>query len=651
MASAVPPRGRHSRSFRAWRAGSPACASGIGLTASIGLVILVLVFFVTISSALLVRQSIRQLSRLHLAAESFRSVNNGLLGMDSNQRGYILTGDSTFLVQYDTAKQAIGRRIDSLRRIQPAFSADARRFRTLDSLLRTRLLQMDATVAAYSAQGSDAAVRQMSRNQATGSMDSIRATLLALNAAEEGERMAVMSTSASAGRNLILAEIVSGALALILLFFALRRISADLDARELAEASLRRSERFLDSIIDLLPLMVFVKDARDLRFVRFNRTAEQLVGLPREAVLGRDDFDLFPRPIAQGFATIDRAVLASDAVRDIPEEVMVAPNGAVRTLHTRKVAIRDDAGNPAYLLGVSEDITERKRPRPTSCARETAEAASRAKSDFLAKMSHELRTPLNSIIGFSQLIEEESFGPLNERQRRYVNNVLASGRELLDLINDILDLSKVEAGRMELSLMQAAVLPLLREAMSLVEPLATGGGLHLVLDADPDLPAILVDMSRFRQILYNLLGNAIKFTGPGGTVTLRAAVSPNRPRAGTPMIRITVHDTGAGIRPDDLERIFREFEQVDSDPARTQKGTGLGLALARRLAGVARRTTLGRKRIRPRERVPRRASCQVRRQRSPVAAVPGLRPRRRPRVETRAAQPCWWWRTTPDLPS
>ena len=557
----------------------------IALAASTGLVILVLVFAATITSAVQVRRSVNNLTSIHLAAESFRSVNNGLLVMESNERGYLLTGDTTYLAPYDRALESLQQRMDTLRGLQVTMPEDSARFEVLDSLVSTQVSQLNAALAAFSAQGANGAVRQLSRNNASGAMDSLRATLRELNLAAERQRITVRSHSANAARNLILAEVVGGIVALILLLSALRQISADLDARELVEVSLRRSERFLDSIIDLLPLMVSVKEAVGLRFVRVNRTAEQLLGMPREAVLGRDDADLFPGPLAEGLATVDRAVLASAEVRDIPEEVMVAPSGAVRTLHTRKVAIHDDDGNPAFLLAVSEDITDRKRAESDILrARETAEAANRAKSDFLAKMSHELRTPLNSIIGFSQLIEEESFGPLNERQRRYVNNVLTSGHQLLDLINDILDLSKVEAGRMELSLVHASPLPLLQESLSLFEALAAASELRLVLDADAGLPAILVDVARFRQIIYNLLGNAIKFTGPGGTISLRAALSPARSRANAPMIRITVHDTGAGIRPDDLERIFREFEQVDSDSVRSQKGTGLGLALARRLA-------------------------------------------------------------------
>ncbi|HEY3934290.1 MAG TPA: response regulator [Gemmatimonadales bacterium] len=568
--------------------GPPARRTGlrwrIALAASVGLIILVVVFGLTVTSAIRVRRSLNDLSNLHLAAESFRSVNNTLLSMESSQRGFLLTGDSSDLAPFDTSMHALERRMDSMHRIQSVFPADSNRFDLLDSLIGVRLSQMNATIAAYGAQGAAAATRQLNRNRATGSMDSIRATLRALNASEEAQRIKVRNVSARAGQTLVLAELLGGVLAMALLLVALRRIFADLDARESAEGSLRRSERFLDSVIDLLPVMVFVKDAKELRFVRFNRTAEQLVGLPRTAVLGRTDGELFPAPMAEGFTTVDRAVLATTDVRDIPEEVMVAPTGGVRTLHTRKVAIRDEAGQPAFLLGASEDITARKRAEnEIQRARETAEAANRTKSEFLAKMSHELRTPLNSIIGFSQLLGEESFGPLNDRQRRYVGNVLTSGRQLLELINDILDLSKVEAGRMELSLAPIALVPLLHEALALVEPLAAQAQLRLSLEVAEAVPAVLVDASRLRQVLYNLLGNAIKFTGPGGSVTLRAAWTRTRSRAGASMIRITVQDTGVGIRPDDLERIFREFEQVDSDPARSQQGTGLGLALSRRL--------------------------------------------------------------------
>jgi PAS domain S-box-containing protein len=383
---------------------------------------------------------------------------------------------------------------------------------------------------------------------------------------------------------LILAEVLGGLLAVGLVVVALRQIYGDLDRREGAEASLRRSERFLDSMVDLMPMMVFVKDARDLKYLRMNQASIKIMGRSREELIGKTDFDLFPEPIAQAHETLDREVLSGTSPQEVMEEVPLGPDGEIRTFYRRKIALRDEqTGEPAFVLGVSEDITDRKRVEAQILkSRQDAEDASRAKSDFLARMSHELRTPLNSIIGFSQLLDEQNFGPLNERQQRYVTHVLTSGRQLLELINDILDLSKVEAGRMELSLVETDVLLLMREALAFVEPLAAAKKMRLVLDVPEALPALLLDPGRFRQILYNLLGNALKFTPASGTITLRAAL------LGNSSVRITVSDTGIGIGAADLDRIFGEFEQVDSDLVRAHQGTGLGLPLARRLAELHR---------------------------------------------------------------
>ncbi len=215
-------------------------------------------------------------------------------------------------------------------------------------------------------------------------------------------------------------------------------------------------------------------------------------------------------------------------------------------------------------------------------AKEAAERANHAKSDFLAKMSQEVRTPLNSIIGFSEVLEEQTFGPLNQRQTRYVGNVLTSGRRLLELINDILDLSKIEAGHMELLLQQVSVPTALSEARTLVTPLADRKRIGVELTVEDGIPQVAADPTKLMQIMCNLLSNAIKFTPDGGRVSIVArpcVVTPRGPRA----VEIAVSDTGIGISVKDHVRIFEEFEQVDSSYARTQEGTGLGLALTRRL--------------------------------------------------------------------
>jgi signal transduction histidine kinase len=190
-------------------------------------------------------------------------------------------------------------------------------------------------------------------------------------------------------------------------------------------------------------------------------------------------------------------------------------------------------------------------------------------------MSHELRTPLNAIIGFSEVLGEKYFGELNEKQLDYVKDIHSSGKHLLSLINDILDLSKIEAGRMELDISEFDMPSALQNAMTLVRERAQRHGIKLDLDTDPALGQFHADERKFKQIMLNLLSNAVKFTPEGGTV--RVAARPNGSA-----VEIAVADSGVGIAAADQEAIFEEFKQVGSDYTKKAEGTGLGLALTRR---------------------------------------------------------------------
>jgi signal transduction histidine kinase len=200
----------------------------------------------------------------------------------------------------------------------------------------------------------------------------------------------------------------------------------------------------------------------------------------------------------------------------------------------------------------------------------------RVKSEFLANMSHELRTPLNSIIGFTELLKDQAFGPLNEKQLLYLNNIASSGKHLLALINDILDLAKVDAGKVELHRESLSIVQLLDEVLSNIRSLAEKKQIQLTREIAPELSMINVDHNRFKQIMINLLSNALKFTPVNGQVTITA--KPEKE-----YILISVADTGIGISQDNIDRIFNEFEQVDGSRTRKFEGTGLGLALTRRL--------------------------------------------------------------------
>jgi two-component system cell cycle sensor histidine kinase PleC len=205
-----------------------------------------------------------------------------------------------------------------------------------------------------------------------------------------------------------------------------------------------------------------------------------------------------------------------------------------------------------------------------------AEAANQAKSEFLANMSHELRTPLNAINGFSEIMVAEMFGPLGDaRYRDYAQDILNSGQHLLALINDILDMSKIEAGKMTLNFAPVSVQELAEEAVRLIRTRAQSAGLELTLDLPP-LPEIEADYRTLKQVLLNLLSNAVKFTPLGGRVEVSAEAEADQ-------VRISIVDTGIGIAAEDLERLARPFEQIESQHAKTQQGTGLGLALSKAL--------------------------------------------------------------------
>ena len=201
--------------------------------------------------------------------------------------------------------------------------------------------------------------------------------------------------------------------------------------------------------------------------------------------------------------------------------------------------------------------------------------ANSLKSEFLANMSHELRTPLNAVIGFSELLLDTGSGTLGEDQKDYVADILSSGRHLLELINEILDLSKIEAGKMKLSAEEFEIGPVCEEAMALLRVEAGRKHIEIVLDVEDSALEVRADRNKVKQIMNNLLSNAVKFTHPGGRVTLRTRRVVDR-------LAVSVIDTGIGIKDEDQERIFQAFTQVDGSYARRYQGTGLGLTLVKK---------------------------------------------------------------------
>jgi len=302
--------------------------------------------------------------------------------------------------------------------------------------------------------------------------------------------------------------------------------------------------------------------------------------------------------------------LSDTTARALAEEVEENLDGLMEAIHTRMLSAQAEAGRleartwtgVLIALGAAVGLAllvalenarlyaEAQRyirqlldqSRQLLGAKVAAEKASRAKSEFLAAMSHELRTPLNAVIGFSQLLANKTYGELNERQLQYLTTILSGGRHLRRLVDDVLDLAKVDAGHLTLDLTSVAVADELREVVGVVESLAREKNITMSTEVKDVLPSVNADRQRIQQVIYNLLSNAIKFTEPGGFVRVTLDVSDGAV-AGDKALRLAVADTGVGIKPEDQARIFEAFEQVDSSYARDQGGTGLGLALTRKL--------------------------------------------------------------------
>jgi two-component system sensor histidine kinase/response regulator len=545
-------------------------------------------------------------------------------------------------------------------------------------------------------------------------------------------------------------------------FRGYRGINRDITERKRVEEEARQSQALLASIIENIPDMIFVKDAKTLKFVRFNQAGEQLLGYPRTELIGKSDYDLFPEQEADGFTAMDRQVLERGCLLDIPEEPIDTREKGRRLLHTKKVPINGDDGMPQYLLGISEDITERRHsecverervraleqqqialcelakhdaiytgdlekalrmitetgslvlgvertslwtfdergavlelcdlyertpnrhtsgvtlaaedypsyfhaiaheehamavhdahadvrtrefsqsyltplgigamldapvrrrghvvgvlcqehvggPRSWTAeevyfssslatfmtlaleahhrreveqalvlAKESAEVASRAKSEFLASVSHEIRTPMNAIIGMADLLWETDLTP---DQRKYLRIFRRAGGNLLSLINDILDLSKVEVGHLELESTDFDLNDLVEKAIEILAMRANEKGLELACHLAPDVSrAVIGDPNRLHQILINLISNAIKFTD-NGSVTVQVMQDPELHTPGA--IRFSISDTGIGIPSDKLADIFESFTQAHVSMTRKYGGTGLGLTISRQLA-------------------------------------------------------------------
>jgi PAS domain S-box-containing protein len=308
----------------------------------------------------------------------------------------------------------------------------------------------------------------------------------------------------------------------------------------------------------------------------WNSGAERMFGYSRQEALGNPMLMIFPPERLGEEPQIIARVARGESTGNF-ETVRVRKDGKPIDVTVTISPIKDGSGRIVGASNIARDITERRQADEALRARDAAQAANHMKSEFLANMSHELRTPLNGIIGFSEFLVDEKPGKLNDKQRDYLNDILNSGRHLLQLINDVLDLSKVEAGKMELFPEAFSLRTAVEEVCSVVSPMAKKKNIAIEQTISSAVERVTLDQQKFKQVMFNLLSNAVKFTDDGGRVEIVAG--PH----GSNQLRLQVRDTGIGIRPEDFGKLFVEFKQIDSGTTRKYEGTGLGLALTKKI--------------------------------------------------------------------
>ncbi|MGR8918038.1 MAG: response regulator [Gammaproteobacteria bacterium] len=355
--------------------------------------------------------------------------------------------------------------------------------------------------------------------------------------------------------------------------FATAGVSTDISEILQAQAELGRAQQLAQSVFDNSDAVIFTKDL-DGRYTLVNRKWVEATGVPREDALGRTSGEVLTEAAMSAIGESDGEVLRTLRPRVI--ELTMESSAGPRTYMESKFPLLDEDGRPFGIAGIATDVTPMKRVETElRQAREQAESANRTKSAFLANMSHELRTPMNAIIGYSEMLIEEAEDLGEEDFVPDLEKIRGAGRHLLELINDILDLSKIEAGRIELFVEEIDVPTLVDEVALTTRPLVEKNGNALVVDVEPSVGLMQADVTRVRQCLLNLLSNAAKFTHEG-SVTLHVS-------ADSGFVRFDVIDTGIGIAADKLAHLFDEFTQADASTTRKYGGTGLGLAITRRL--------------------------------------------------------------------
>jgi len=497
------------------------------------------------------------------------------------QRSYVVTRDLQYLQERQRALLRLREQSINLGRVSADSSTEFRSLLgqlqpSLESLtgLFDRVMELQSGPA-----GVDSPSSVLMQLQARQELLKVRAILDRMDRLEQQMLAQRLADDRRSARLLWLWLAGIGITLLVTLGWLLRRILADLQERRTVENRLHEANRFLESLLESIPAMVFAKDAQTLRFVRLNRAGEQLLGYPRAALIGKSDADFFPPAQAEFFIGKDRDVLRHHELLDIPEEEIDTRELGRRILHTRKVPVFDAEGEPALLLGVSIDITsEKENERRILALNEQLrrhsrllESSNRELESFCYSVSHDLRAPLRAINGFARLLQLDSALQLGEQGMRYLNTICSASEQMGRLIDDLLEFSRL--GRQNLESDSVDMTSLARDALRDILSSRAGTTPAVVIESLPDIRG---DRRLLRLTWLNLLDNAVKYAGGVAQphITVAAQAQSNE-------IVYQVRDNGIGFDMQYYDKLFGVFQRLHSSA--DYPGTGVGLAIAQRV--------------------------------------------------------------------
>ena len=532
----------------------------------------------------------RWVAHTHDVVEELTETASALSDAETGARVYIITGQGPSLEDLNLGAVTVQNHLDTLRKLTADNPTQQRNITLLQNAISQQLSSLRKSAEIRRQSGFEAARDSFLATAGPEQIKDISKLFSQMRQQEEALlRVRVERRNASARAiSVAFSSVVLLEFALLgALYFVLRR---DLLQRRRTEELLRSSEERFE---------LAVRGSNDgiwdwnilTNKAYYSPRSRSMLGIGQEVVANPvPDWErkIHPDDRDQALAAVAAHLEGLTPTLEFEHRVR-QPDGSYRWILTRGSRLCDPSGNPYRMAGSHTDITARKIAEEETLKLNTelaianrnlelrnreVERADQLKSEFLANMSHELRTPLNAIIGFSDLLATEVSGPLTDKQKRFIGHVRNGAQHLLALINDILDLSKIESGQLELECQTFSLSEALHEVLSVVQSLALAKGVHL--EQEGENPSIYGDRVRVKQILYNLLSNAVKFTPQRGTVRITCAEAEG-------FARITVTDTGLGIRSEDQKTIFEEFRQVGESTRGVREGTGLGLAITKRL--------------------------------------------------------------------